>query len=49
MKKRFVGGLLAVTLLMGTGSAAFDDIKNPQLSQTAAVLKSLKIMEGVGT
>lgn len=47
MKKRFVGGVLAVTLLMGTASAAFDDIKSPQLSQTAAVLKSLKIMEGV--
>lgn len=46
MKKRFLSGVLALTLLMGMGSAAFSDIQTPQLAQTAAVLKSLKIMEG---
>lgn len=46
MKKRVLGGVLALSLLMGTCGAAFSDIQTPELAQTAAVLKSLKIMEG---
>lgn len=46
MKKRFLGGLLAMALLAGTCGAAFRDIQTPELAQTAAVLKSLNIMEG---
>lgn len=46
MKKRFLGGLVAMALLVGTCGAAFRDIQAPELAQTAAVLKSLKIMEG---
>ncbi|MGN1008212.1 MAG: S-layer homology domain-containing protein, partial [Butyricicoccus sp.] len=46
MKKRFLGGLLAMALLAGTCGAVFHDIQTPSLAQTAAVLKSLNIMEG---
>lgn len=46
MKKRFLGGLLAMALLAGTCGAVFRDIQTPSLAQTAAVLKSLNIMEG---
>ena len=48
MKKRFLGGLLAAVLLIGSCGAAFRDIQTPELARTAAVLKSLKIMEGDG-
>ena len=43
MKKRVLGGVLALSLLMGTCGAAFSDTQTPELAQTAAVLKSLKI------
>lgn len=46
MKKRLVSGVLAACLLMGSSSAAFADIKTPELSHTASVLKALHIMEG---
>lgn len=46
MKKRLLSGACAALVLMGTCSAAFSDISSPELAQTAAVLKSLKIMEG---
>lgn len=46
MKKQIISGALAAMLLAGSCSAAFSDISNPTVAQTAAVLKSLKIMEG---
>lgn len=48
MKKKLICGLLAAALLMGSAPAAFTDISGHELAQTAAVLKSLKIMDGVG-
>lgn len=48
MKRKLIGGLLTLSLLTGTCGAAFRDISDPALAQTAAVLSSLKIMQGTG-
>ena len=49
MKKRFVSICLALLFTFAPASAAFSDISNSSLSQTAAVLDALGIMQGVGS
>ena len=48
MKKGFLSLCLALALTVAPASAAFSDISDRQLSQTAAVLDALGIMQGVG-
>lgn len=48
MKKRFFSLCLAMALLLAPASAAFSDISDSKLSQTATVLDALGIMQGVG-
>lgn len=48
MKKRFVSILLALLLVSSAASAAFSDISDTKLDQTASVLDALGIMQGVG-
>ena len=48
MKKRLISLCLALLALVAPASAAFSDISNVRLSQTASVLDALGIMEGVG-
>lgn len=46
MKKQIFSGILAATMLSSYASATFTDISSQELSQTANILKSLKIMQG---
>ena len=48
MKKRFVSLCLAGLIMVAPASAVFTDISDSRVSQTAAVLDSLGIMQGVG-
>lgn len=48
MKKRFVSLCLAGLIMVAPASAAFTDISDSRVSQTAAVLDALGIMQGVG-
>ena len=48
MKKRLISLCLALLALVAPASAAFSDISDVRLSQTASVLDALGIMEGVG-
>lgn len=47
-KKRLVSLLLAATVLLSSASAAFTDISDSKVKQTATVLSALGIMQGVG-
>ena len=48
MKKRFVSLCLAGLIMVAPASAVFTDISDSRVSQTAAVLDALGIMQGVG-
>lgn len=48
MKKRLLSLALALTMLFSSASAAFADVSDAKLSQTASVLSALGIMQGVG-
>lgn len=48
MKKRFVSLCLAGLIMVASASAVFTDISDSRVSQTAAVLDALGIMQGVG-
>lgn len=48
MKKRFVSLCLAGLIMVAPASAVFTDISDSRVSQTAAVLDALDIMQGVG-
>ena len=48
MKKRFVSLCLAGLIKVAPASAVFTDISDSRVSQTAAVLDALGIMQGVG-
>lgn len=48
MKKRFLSMILLLTLAITPVSAAFSDISDSRLEQTASVLDALGIMEGMG-
>lgn len=48
MKKRFISLCLTLALTAATAGAAFSDISNGSLQQTASVLGSLGIMQGTG-
>lgn len=48
MKKRFFSMLLVLLLALTPTTAAFSDISDSRLAQTAAVLDALGIMQGVG-
>lgn len=48
MKKRFVSLCLAGLIMVAPASAVFTDISDTRVSQTAAVLDALGIMQGVG-
>ncbi len=48
MKKRLISLLLALLFVIAPASAAFSDISDSKLAQTASVLNALGIMEGVG-
>ena len=48
MKKRLLSLALALTMLLTSASAAFADVSDAKLSQTASVLSALGIMQGVG-
>ncbi|MGI6182096.1 MAG: S-layer homology domain-containing protein [Agathobaculum sp.] len=48
MKKRIISLLLALLFVIAPASAAFSDISDSKLAQTASVLNALGIMEGVG-
>ena len=48
MKKRFVSLCLAGLIMVAPASAVFTDIADSRVSQTAAVLDALGIMQGVG-
>lgn len=46
MKKRFVSLCLAGLIMVAPASAVFTDISDSRVSQTAAVLDALGIMQG---
>ena len=48
MKKRLLSILLLLVLAVTPASAAFSDISDSRLEQTASVLDALGIMEGMG-
>ena len=48
MKKRILSMLMAMLLTFSAASAAFSDISDTRLEQTASVLDALGIMQGVG-
>lgn len=48
MKKRFISLCLAGLIMVAPASAVFTDISDSRVSQTAAVLDALGIMQGVG-
>lgn len=48
MKKKFVSLCLAGLIMVAPASAVFTDISDSRVSQTAAVLDALGIMQGVG-
>lgn len=48
MNKRIISLCLALLLMLASASAAFSDIADSKLSQTASVLDALGIMQGVG-
>lgn len=48
MKKRVLSLLLAFALLCPAASAAFSDVSDAKVAQTASVLDALGIMQGVG-
>lgn len=48
MKKRFISILLSLLFVFSSASAAFSDISDTRLAQTASVLDALGIMQGVG-
>lgn len=48
MKKRILSVCMALLLVLAPASAAFSDISDAKLSQTATVLDALGIMQGVG-
>lgn len=47
MKKRFISLCLALVCMLAPASAAFSDISDSRLEQTASVLDALGIMQGV--
>ena len=48
MKKRFISILLSLLFVFSSASAAFSDISDTRLAQTASVLDALGIMQGMG-
>lgn len=48
MKRKFVSLLLVLLFVFSPASAAFSDISDSKLAQTASVLDALGIMQGVG-